>query len=410
MRLLPKKLLNKPITAIIITVIVFAGIFGGGIILGKYIQKKTDAEIINAKDNLANSFDLNPFWKVVKTLNEKFVSATASSSIPSDQDKIWGAIEGLTASYGDPYTAFFPPKEAQQFEDGMRGDFGGIGIEIGIKGNALTVIAPLKGTPGERAGLKAGDFILKIDDKFTAGMSTEDAVSLIRGPKGTSVTLAVKQDGTVKDISITRDTIIIPTIDTKMRDDGVFVISLYNFSANSPQLFRGALREFILSGDDKLILDLRNNPGGYLEAAIDMASWFLPQEKTIVIEDGGNNTPKKIHKSKGYNVFNENLRMAVIINGGSASASEILAGALSEHHIAKLVGEKSFGKGSVQELVDITTDTSLKVTVARWLTPKGHSISENGITPDIIAKENKGDIEKKIDAQMEKAIEVLKNN
>lgn len=407
MRLLPKNFSRKQLIVIIIVLITVSS-FGGGIFLGEYIQRKTIAPAMDASDKIAGSFDLGPFWKVAKTLNEKFVPGTASSSIPSEQDKVWGAIEGLTASYGDPYTTFFPPKEAKKFEDEVRGDFGGIGIEIGIKENALIVIAPLKGTPGERAGLKAGDFILKIDDKFTAGMSTEDAVSLIRGPKGTSVTLAVKQNGTVKDISITRDTIVIPTIDTKMRDDGVFVISLYNFSANSPELFRGALREFILSGNDKLVLDLRNNPGGYLEAAIDMASWFLPMEKTIVIEDGGENTPKKTHKSKGYNIFNENLKMVVLINGGSASASEILAGALSEHHIAKLVGEKSFGKGSVQELVEITPDTSLKVTIARWLTPKGYSISQNGIIPDIIVKETKKDIGKKVDTQMEKAVAILK--
>lgn len=408
MRFLHKKHLNKPVIAITVTVIVLTGIFGGGIALGEYVQKDRAVSMVRVGDNHANSFDLAPFWNVNEILDEKFVPTTASSSIPSNQDKVWGAIEGLTASYKDPYTVFFPPKEAKQFEDEVRGDFGGIGIEIGMKENALTIIAPLKGTPGERAGLKAGDFILKIDDKFTAGMSVENAVSLIRGPKGTSVTLVIKQNGTVKDISITRDTIIIPTIETKLRDDRVFVISLYNFSANSPQLFRNALREFILSGTDKLVLDLRNNPGGYLEAAIDMASWFLPVEKTIVIEDGGEHAPKKAHKSRGYNIFNENLKMAVLINGGSASASEILAGALSEHHIAKLVGEKSFGKGSVQELVNITPDTSLKVTIARWLTPKGHSISQSGITPDIVVKEAKGDIEKKIDTQMEKAVEILK--
>ncbi|MBI3634329.1 MAG: S41 family peptidase [Candidatus Yonathbacteria bacterium] len=407
MRFHPKNLSRKQLITIIIALIAISA-FGGGIILGEHIQKKSSADIVKGENNEVNSFDLAPFWKVTEILNKKFVSTTASSSIPSNQDKVWGAIEGLTASYGDPYTSFFSPKKAQKFEDEVRGDFGGIGVEIGIKENALTVIAPLKGTPGEKAGLKAGDFILKIDDKFTAGMSTEDAVSLIRGPKGTSVTLAIKQNGTVKDISIMRDTIIIPTIDTKMRNDGVFVISLYNFSANSPQLFREALREFILSGNDKLVLDLRNNPGGYLEAAIDMASWFLPQDKIIVIEDMGKDTLKKAHKSKGYNIFNENLKMAVLINGGSASASEILAGALSEHHIAKLIGEKSFGKGSVQELVDITPDTSLKVTIARWLTPNGYSISQNGINPDVVVKETKKDIEKKYDTQMEKAVEILK--
>lgn len=384
------------------------GLFGSGIAVGEYIQKK-EGVIPLATQGAPTAVDLAPFWTAFDVLNEKFVATTASSSIPTDDDKVWGAIEGLASSYSDPYTTFFPPKESEQFEEEVRGDFSGIGVEIGIKENVLTVIAPLKGTPGERAGLKAGDFILKVDDKFTAGMTVEKAISLIRGPKGTPVLLTVKQNGTTKEVTVIRDTIIIPTVDTNLRDDGVFVISLYNFSANSPALFRNALREFIVSDTDKLVLDLRNNPGGYLEAAIDMASWFLPTGKVVVIEDSNGKAPQKIHKSIGYDVFNKNLKMVILINEGSASASEILAGALHDHGIAKLVGEKSFGKGSVQELVEITPETSLKVTVARWLTPKGQSISESGIVPDVEVRLSKEDAEKKNDAQLEKAAEILKS-
>lgn len=392
----------------VLIVISAVGVFGCGVAVGEYLQKN---QTTNSPSPVASegALDLAPFWKVLSTLDEKFVVTTASSSIPSSQEKVWGAIEGLTASYGDPYTTFFPPKEAQQFEDDVRGDFGGIGVEIGIKENVLTVVAPLKGTPGERAGLKAGDPILKIDNTFTGGMSVEDAVALIRGPKGTTVTLTIRMNGTNKEVKIIRDTIVIPTVDTVLRDDGVFVISLYNFSSNSSSLFRGALREFVLSGSDKLVLDLRNNPGGYLEAAIDMASWFLPAGKVVVIEDSGGKMPRKTHKSVGYNVFNKNLKMVVLINGGSASAAEILAGALGEQGVATIVGEKSYGKGSVQELVEITPETTLKVTVASWLTPLGHSISQNGIVPDIEAVIKKEDIEKKIDTQLEKAVEVVKN-
>lgn len=383
------------------------GVFGSGVAMGEYLQKN---EIVNSSPIVSTQGTLNlaPFWKVLDVLDEKFVATTASSSIPTDQEKVWGAIEGLASSYGDPYTTFFPPKEAQQFEDDVRGDFGGIGIEIGIKEKMLTVVAPLKGTPGERAGLKAGDLILKIDNTFTAGMTVEDAVDIIRGPKGTTVTLTIRQNGTTKEVKIVRDTIVIPTVDTKLREDGVFVISLYNFSSNSPSLFRGALREFILSGSDKLVLDLRNNPGGYLEAAIDMASWFLPVGKVVVIEDSEGKMPRKIHKSVGYNVFNENLKMVVLINGGSASAAEILAGALGEQGVATIVGEKSYGKGSVQELVEITPETTLKVTVAHWLTPLGNSISQNGIKPDIEVVTKKEDVEKKNDTQLEKAVDVVK--
>ncbi len=391
----------------VLTVFSVVGAFGFGIKVGERMEGK--APIQATEEALTSDIDLAPLLKVVSVLNDKFIPSTASSTIPTNENKVWGAIKGLTASYDDPYTVFFPPKESKSFADEVRGDFGGIGIEIGIKDKVLTVIAPLKGTPAERAGLKPGNAILKIDKKFTTGITVEEAVSLIRGPKGTNVTLTIKENGDTRDVVIMRDTIIIPTIETNLRDDGVFVISLYNFSANSPELFRGALREFILSESDKLVLDLRNNPGGYLEAAIDMASYFLPFGKTIVIEDLGLKSKQKIERSKGYDVFTDKLKMVVLINGGSASASEILAGALNEHGIAKLVGEKSFGKGSVQELIVITPDTSLKVTIARWLTSKGHSISENGLAPNIEVKITKEDLKNEFDSQMEKAVSLLKD-
>jgi carboxyl-terminal processing protease len=185
------------------------------------------------------------------------------------------------------------------------------------------------------------------------------------------------------------------------------VLELYNFSAQSPRLFRNALRDFVASGSDKLIVDLRGNPGGFLEAAVELASWFLPPGKPVVIEDFGKQGERRVHRSRGYNVFNENLKMVILINNGSASASEIFAGALREHGRAKLVGTQTFGKGSVQELVKITPETSLKVTVARWLTPNGVSISEGGLTPDIEVKMTPEDAKKKRDPQMEKAIELL---
>lgn len=391
---------------------VLAGVIGA-FCIGVQVGQKNSGPILASQMQKTSSqqeeLDLAPFWKTVDALNEKFVATTASSSLPSDEDKVWGAIEGLTASYGDPYTTFFPPKEATEFEEEVRGNFEGVGMEIAIKDKVLTVVAPLKNTPAERAGIKPGDQILKIDKTFTSGMTVEDAIKNIRGPKGSTVTLVIKRNGGVEDIKVVRDVINIPTIDTKLRDDGVFVISLYNFSANSSNLFREALREFILSGTDKLVLDLRNNPGGYLESSVDMASFFLPMGKTIVIEDSGDRTKQKQERSRGYDIFNENLKMVILINEGSASASEILAGALREHHIAKLVGEKSFGKGSVQELVEITPETALKVTIARWLTPLGVSISQNGLEPDVKVQITKKDFENKTDPQMEKAVEILKD-
>jgi carboxyl-terminal processing protease len=298
------------------------------------------------------------------------------------------------------------------FGEEISGSFGGVGMEIAVKDGFLTVVAPLKSTPAEKAGVVSGDRIVAIDDVPALKMSADQAVSLIRGEEGTIVKITFARDGETELMvkSLVRAPIEIPTVDTKITKEGVFVISLYNFSASSPNLFRNSLREFIESGSDKLILDLRNNPGGFLEASLDMASWFLPAGKNVVTEDFGKNSEEnKEYKSKGYDIFNTNLKMAILINQGSASASEILAGALKEHGVAVLVGEKSFGKGSVQELMSITSETSLKVTVAHWLTPNGLSISDGGLVPDIEVPLTPENTEGGADPQLEAAIKYLLN-
>jgi len=290
-------------------------------------------------------------------------------------------------------------------------------MEVGKKDNILTVIAPLKGTPAERASIRAGDKIIKIGSTLTNNLSVEEAVQKIRGKAGTTVTLSLFRDnGTGKpfDVTVTREIIQVPTIETEIRPDGIFVIRLFSFSEKSPQLFRDAVIAFAKHAEnpnhDKLILDLRNNPGGYLEAAVDMASWFLPEGAIIVTEDYKKKGTTKHFRSYGYNVFTDKLKLIILVNEGSASASEILAGALKEHGKAILIGEKTFGKGSVQELVSITENTALKVTIARWLTPKGNSISEAGLKPDIeiIYKEYK-DKKPEVDTQIERAVKYFKD-
>lgn len=362
----------------------------------------TDSEIAK----IANSTEFSSFWKVWQVLDEKFVDS--GSTTP--EDKIYGAIQGLASSYKDPYTTFFPPVETKMFKEEIAGDFGGVGMEIGVKDKQLQVIAPIKDSPAERAGVKTGDFIISINGTSTASMSTEEAVKLIRGPKGTEVEISFIPANSSKPVvrKIIRDTIKIPTIDIVNKPDGITVISLYSFTAKSPDLFRNALREFISSGNHKLVLDLRRNPGGYLDAAWDIASWFLPAGKTVVIEDFGGNSEPNVFRSKGYNVFNNNLQMVVLVDNGSASAAEILAGALQENGVAKLVGVKTFGKGSVQELVTITPETSLKVTVASWMTPKGHNLSHDGLEPDYKVEVTEKDITAKRDPQMDKALQLLR--
>jgi carboxyl-terminal processing protease len=391
-------------------------LLGGGFFGGLYVgyersAGETNLSVFAGSDALPPvGVDLTPLWRAWALLDEKFVPVSSSTASTTQADHLYGAIEGLARSYGDPYTVFMPPAKASIFEDDIRGEFGGVGIEIGIRSGVLTVIAPLKDTPADRAGILSGDRVIEINGEPTDGFPVDEAVTRIRGEIGTEVVLTIAREGedAFKKIPLTRARIEIPTLKSELRSDGVFVIQLYNFTGTSPNLFRTALREFIESGSRKLVLDLRGNPGGFLEASVDMASFFLPAGKVIVTEDYGKNAPPQEHRSKGYNVFTDKLRMVILINEGSASASEILAGALQEHGIATLVGMTTFGKGSVQELLDITSDTSLKVTVARWITPKGTSISDGGLKPDVEVTMTPEDVEAGKDPQMEKAIEILR--
>jgi carboxyl-terminal processing protease len=383
--------------------------FSFGVCVGFYSRPESTKTInLSNKDNtVVTQTDFSPFWKTWNIIDQKYPDATKVEN----QKRIEGAISGLVKSLNDPYSVFFNPEETKTFQDDIAGSFSGVGMEVGIKDKVLTVISPLKDTPAYKAGIKSGDKIIKIDQVSTSDMTTEKAVKLIRGKKGTTVVLTIFHDGykTAKDVSIIRDTINMPTLDTELRPDGIFVIKLYTFSATSTDLFRKAIKEFYESKSDKLILDLRGNPGGYLDSAVSMASWFLEGGKPVVIEDYGNNTKKKIYRSEGYNVFNDNLKFVVLINNGSASASEILAGAMQDYGKAKIVGERSFGKGSVQEVINITKDTILKITVAKWLTPKGNTISEKGLTPDYLVELTQKDADNKIDPQLNKAIELLTN-
>ena len=375
-----------------------------GIYIGEHNASTRDYSSVT-NGSFVTSDQFAPFWKAWGVLDQKYVAA-ASTSV---QAKIYGSIQGLAASYGDPYTVFFPPQESKMFQEDISGDFEGVGMEIGIKNKQLQVVAPIKNSPADKAGVKAGDFIVAIDGTSTIDMSTDQAVKLIRGPKGTPVKITFVPPGSTKPVlrTLIRDIINIPTIDTSTKPGGISVIRLYSFTAQSPNLFREALRNFVLSGNHKLILDLRGNPGGYLDAAWDMASWFLPAGKVVVTEDFGKNTQANVFRSKGYNVFNQNLKMIILVDGGSASASEILAGALQEQGVAKLVGVKTFGKGSVQELIPITPDTSLKVTIARWLTPHGHNLSHDGLVPDYVVPISDADATARKDTQMDKAVELL---
>lgn len=384
--------------------------FAGGITVGAAGGSRMLSNLPILGDGLDatpdTSADLTDFWKAWNALNERFVQTHGTSTLPTAESKIWGAIQGLAASYGDPYTVFMPPSEAKQFQDDIRGDFQGVGMEVGVREGVLTVIAPLKGTPAERAGLRPGDMIIAIDKMSTDGMSTDEAVKIIRGEKGTTVTFTILRDGESLEISVVRDTITVPTIETELDKSGVFVISFYSFTANSSQLFSKAIAEFRASGSDRLLIDLRSNPGGYLESAVSIAGHFLPKGAAVVTEDYKGKQENVVHRSRGTGGLPEGTQVAVLIDQGSASASEILAGALQDADAATLIGAPSFGKGSVQELVTINGG-ALKVTIARWLTPAGRSISDGGLTPDIEVPYTKEDREAERDPQKARAIQFL---
>lgn len=407
-------------TKLVILFLFAAGVFYGGYTLGvsdynwEAVVAKQVAGTATPQD--VQGADFAPLWKAWAILDQKIAPSKATSSkVVTEQGKVWGAIQGLAASYGDPYTVFFPPQESKAFAESVKGSFGGVGMEVTMKDKIITVVAPLKGTPADRAGIKASDRIIEIDGTTTLNMPLDKAVSLMHGDPGTIVKLKIFRESESRDIefTITRAIIEVPTIQTEFKD-GVFVIHLFSFNENSALKFKDALIEFgtLFDGGktDKLIIDLRSNPGGYLESAVDIASFFLPEGKEIVREIGNREHGERVYRSRGFNVFGDKLKLAVLIDGGSASASEIVASSLRDHERAILIGEKSFGKGSVQELVPITSETSLKVTIARWLTPNGRSISDGGITPDIIVASatstKEGEAPK--DLQLLRAIEELK--
>ena len=398
---------SKRLTRKIGIVVVIVLLFGAGVLVGRAVDTNS-----YAADGKIDSPLLS---KVKNTLDQKFVFWNASNTLPTPQQLEYGMIKGYVDSYNDPYTVFFPPQEAKSFTEDVTGSFGGVGMNVGMKDTNIVVIAPLKDSPAMKAGIKSGDIITAVNGKSVVGMASDVVVNMIRGPIDTSVTITVLHPGakTTTDISIIRKEIKIPTLDTETKN-GVFVIHLYNFSAESPALFQTAMNDFIKSNTKYLVIDLRGNPGGYLEAAVNMASYFLKEVQVVVTEKDGKEETVVNHRSTGIVGVPIGTKVVVLVDGGSASASEILAGALKDQGIAKLVGEKTFGKGSVQELVNFDDGSSLKVTIAKWYTPNGLNISLNGIKPDVVAsisttttplKDKNGKV---IDTQLLKAIDVVK--
>lgn len=322
----------------------------------------------------------------------------------TDEALFYGAIKGLASATNDPYTQFFDPTETKAFNEVIDGSFEGIGAEIGEQDGQLVVIAPLPNTPAETAGLLTNDAIIKIDETDTADLSVDEAVQQIRGEAGTTVTLTIYRTGDkdVRIIPIVRDTInVVSTTYEVVEYAGKQYghLSINNVDENAAAKTHELLNQVLLDQPAGLILDLRGNPGGLLVGAIDIASLFI-EEGVIVSEEYSDGSVRSYHTSQTA-VVGQQPKLVVLVNGGSASAAEIIAGALQDSQRAYVIGTQSFGKGSVQDYRQLSGGSSLKVTVAHWLTPSGHTIQDIGITPDLVVEG--------ADAQLQAALEYLAN-
>ena len=395
-------------------VILISVSFFAGSLFNKYTTSKSKSSVtiesllVKSHDKSQPSdVDFDLFWEAWNLLNDKYVDTAKLDR----QKMIYGAISGMVKAVGDPFSNFMNPDESQQFSQELEGTFEGIGVEIGMKNDVLTVISPLDASPGEKAGLRAGDKILKIGDKLTSDMTVDEAVSLIRGPKGTEISLMIMHDKSTSpiEVKITRDQINVKSVKLEVRSDGIAVVKISKFGDDTTLLFNQAANQIVSQNAKAVILDLRNNPGGYLEAAIDISSKFIPAGKMVVSEEerGASNGDKKDFSARGGDILGS-IPVVVLVNSGSASASEITAGALRDDLGAPLIGKKTFGKGSVQELEKLVGGSTLRVTIARWLTPNGDYIMEKGIDPTVDVDLSDADYNANRDPQMNKALEVIK--
>ncbi|MFA6184416.1 MAG: S41 family peptidase [Parcubacteria group bacterium] len=354
--------------------------------------------------NNKSQVDMSLYWEAFDKLKEKYVDADKLTT----QDLVYNSIKGMMATTGDPYTVFMDPKESKEFSSDISGTFEGIGAELGIKQGILTVISPLKDSPAEKAGLRTGDKILKVDDSSTSEMSIDMAVSKIRGKDGTQVKLTIYRidsEEKTKDIVVTRGVIKVDSVTFEMKNTNIAYFNVVRFGDDTAIMFSRLMKE-MPKNTKGIVIDLRNNPGGYLDVAIDMASLMLPEGEVVVMEENKNGQRKNFY-ARGEDKLSK-IRTVLLINEGSASASEILAGALRDNRDnVTLVGKKSYGKGSVQELLNLSGETTVKITVARWLTPKGNQINEKGISPDVEVNLTDDDYSKNKDPQMDKALEIL---
>lgn len=384
-------------------------IFGTGVLAGEFLFVKKNVssasgQVINIDrtTNHSTTVDFNQFWQVWDAIKQKYVKQPIK-----DSDLFYGAIQGMVAGLGDPYTTYFPPAQADEFNKSLAGEFSGIGAEIGVKNDQLVVIAPIPGTPAEKAGLLPGDKILAIDKHSTFGVDVNSAIDQIRGTPTSSVMLTILRTGWTKsrDFTIHRAKINVPSVMTSWKPGNVAYLRIMQFNEDTIPQFDKAIADIQSKKAAGIILDLRNNPGGYLDSAVSMTSEWIGSGKVVSekFSDGTENvrSTEGMHRLVG-------IKTIVLINKGSASASEIVAGALQDQKVATVVGETSFGKGSVQDYQPLPDGSALKVTIAEWYTPNEHNINKTGITPDIAVKEDFAKEKVGQDAMIDKALQLIK--
>lgn len=395
-----KGVMRTPIAVVLCMATFIIGIAYGGYIAPSSTSFPSLKRMIERISNTKN-VDLSTFSATWDLIESKYVGRPVDANV-----LLGGAVSGLVNSLNDPYSYYLSPEESKRFDEDLNGNFEGIGAELGVKENAIVIIAPLSGTPAERAGLRSGDIIKQIDGVTTVGLSLDEAVKKIRGPQGSSVTLSILRDNTpVQEFTIQREkiqtksvSVEYSTVSTKV----VAVIAITSFSHTTAQEFTQIAHDVVLRQPHSIVLDLRNNTGGYLDAAVQIADDFLT-DGTVVIEDFGHDSRETITAEPGALLVGYPL--VILTNGGTASAAEILAGALEDRLQAITVGEKTFGKGSVQELEPLTDGATVKITIAHWLTPNGRSIEGKGLDPKITVTLSEKDVQARKDPQLQRALE-----
>lgn len=389
-------------------------LFASGIYLGAVanvasVQDKVAQQTIvglpQFTQSAPKSVDANLFWTVWNMVQQKSVKGPQNES-----SLFYGAMEGVVASLDDPYSVFFRPEITKEFIADLAGTFEGIGAEIGKKDNQLQIVAPLPDSPAEKAGLKAGDNIVKIDKTESAGLSVDEAVRLIRGKKGTPVTLTIYRSGEqdVRQVTITRAPIDMVTVAFERRPDGIVYARIAHFNEQTEKRFEAVIKEVQKGQAKGLIVDLRNNPGGFLDVAVNLTSEWLEPGAGVVKEQFHDASKNREYHATGAHRL-RTVPTVVLVNGGSASASEIMAGALQDHKKATIMGMTTFGKGSVQDFQEFEDGSSLKLTVALWLTPIGRTINEKGVEPDVKVEVKPEEQKPGEDLVLQKAVEYLQN-